>query len=58
MDSGKSDRYHHAARWLEKARRAYLAANRADEWRAYLETLISKHARKYALRPKLEALRK
>jgi uncharacterized Zn finger protein len=58
MDSGKSDHYYHAARWLEKARRAYLAANRADEWRAYLEGLINKHARKYALRPRLEALRK
>ena len=57
MDSGKSKDYHHAARWLERARQAYLAADRADEWRAYLEGLIQKHARKYALRPRLEALR-
>ena len=58
MDAGKSKHYHHAVRWLEKARRAYLRAEREEEWRAYLETLISKHARKYSLRPQLEALRK
>jgi uncharacterized Zn finger protein len=57
MDGGKSDRYHHAVRWLEKARRAYLAAGREDEWSAYLEDLIRVHARKYSLRPQLEALR-
>jgi len=58
MDGGKSKYYHHAVRWLEKARQASLAANREDAWRAYLEDLISKHARKYSLRPQLEALRK
>ena len=58
MDGGKSNYYHHAIRWLEKARQAYLAANRVEAWRAYLESLIDKHARKYSLRPKLEALRK
>jgi uncharacterized Zn finger protein len=58
MDAGKSNQYHHAARWLERARRAYLAANRVEEWQSYLETLIHQHGRKYALRPKLEALRK
>jgi uncharacterized Zn finger protein len=57
MNGGKSKHYHHAVRWLEKARRAYLGAGRADEWRDYLEGLISKHARKYSLRPQLEALR-
>jgi uncharacterized Zn finger protein len=57
MDGGKSKYYHHAVRWLEKARRAYLTAEREDEWRAYLEGLISKHARKYSLCPQLEALR-
>jgi uncharacterized Zn finger protein len=58
MDAGRSKHYHHAVRWLEKARRAYLRAEREDEWRVYLEALISKHARKYSLRPQLEALRK
>lgn len=57
MDKGQSKYYHHAVRWLEKARRAYLGAGREDEWRVYLEGLIDKHARKYSLRPQLEALR-
>ena len=58
MDRGKSNHYHHAARWLAKARQAYLAADRATEWGKYLEGLIGRHARKYSLRPQLEALRK
>ncbi len=57
MDEGKSRLYHHALRWLGKARQAYLAAGREAEWRVYLEALIDKHARKYSLRPGLEALR-
>ena len=57
MDSGKSKYYHHAIRWLEKTRRAYLGADRAEEWLTYLEGLISKHTRKYSLRPQLEGLR-
>jgi uncharacterized Zn finger protein len=56
MDEGKSRLYHHAVRWLGKARQAYLGAGRGDEWRAYLQGLISKHYRKYSLRPQLEAL--
>jgi uncharacterized Zn finger protein len=58
MDRGKSEHYHHAVRWLEKARQAYLTANRASQWGKYLEGLVQKHARKYSLRPQLEALRK
>ena len=58
MDRGQSKYYHHAVDWLKKARQAYLAANRADEWRSYLEELIRTHARKTSLRPQLEALRK
>jgi len=57
MDPGKSQRYHHAVRWLEKARRTYLGSGREDEWSDYLEGLIRVHARKYSLRPELEALR-
>jgi uncharacterized Zn finger protein len=56
MDEGKSRLYHHAVRWLGKARQAYLGAGRGDKWRAYLQGLISKHHRKYSLRPQLEAL--
>lgn len=58
MDEGKSRLYHHALRWLGKARQAYLAAGREDQWQVYLEALIDKHARKYSLRPGLEALRR
>jgi uncharacterized Zn finger protein len=58
MDQGQSKYYHHAVRWLEKARQAYRAARREAEWRAYLEGLIAKHTRKHSLRPQLEALRK
>lgn len=57
MDAGKSQHYHHAIRWLEWARKAYLAANRAQEWQTYLDSLIEKHTRKYSLRPQLEDLR-
>ncbi len=57
MDAGRSKHYHHAIRWLEKARQAYLGADRAPEWRSYLEGLIRKHNLKYSLRPQLEALR-
>jgi uncharacterized Zn finger protein len=58
MDAGQSKYYHHAVRWVETARRAYLGADRAEEWRSYLENLINQHARKYSLRPRLEALRR
>ena len=57
MDQGKSRHYHHAVRWLDKARQAYLGAGQADAWRTYVQGLIDKHARKYSLRPQLEALR-
>jgi uncharacterized Zn finger protein len=57
MDGGQSKYYHHAVRWLEKMRRAYLGTGREVEWRAYLEDLINRHARKYSLRPQLEMLR-
>ncbi|GIK38245.1 MAG: hypothetical protein BroJett011_20780 [Chloroflexota bacterium] len=58
MDTGKSQHYHHAIRWLDKARQAYQGSGRTQEWRSYLEGLINKHARKYSLRPQLEKLRK
>jgi len=58
MDAGRSSAYHHAIRWLEKARQAFLGANRAAEWQSYLDSQISKHTRKYSLRPQLEKLRK
>ena len=33
MDAGKANAYHHAAKWLEKARSAYLAADREADVR-------------------------
>ncbi len=57
MDAGASDRYHHAVRWLKKARAAYRAAGREAEWHAYLDGLLQRHARKYKLVPMLKALR-
>jgi uncharacterized Zn finger protein len=57
MDQGKSKHYHHAARWLEKAKTAYMAAGCEDDWHAYLDALLDKHARKYKLVPMLEPLR-
>ncbi|MFC1716584.1 SWIM zinc finger domain-containing protein, partial [Candidatus Poribacteria bacterium] len=56
MDAAKASIYHHAAKWLKKARAAYLAADREAEWQEYLATLIEQHRRKYKLRPMLEAL--
>jgi uncharacterized Zn finger protein len=48
--------YDEAVTWLAKARDAHLAAGREKEWRAYLEELITRHRRKYKLRPMLEDL--
>ncbi len=58
MDEGKSKYYPHALGWLEKARKAYLAAGHADEWRTYCEGLIVRHGRKYSLVPGLRELLK
>jgi uncharacterized Zn finger protein len=57
MDEGKSQYYHSAARWLEKARGAYRLAGHEADWQTYLHELRVKHKRKYSLIPKLEALR-
>lgn len=56
MDAGKSDRYHHAVRWLERARDAYRVAGEDEEWRNYKEQLLADHARKYKLAPMIKAL--
>jgi uncharacterized Zn finger protein len=57
MDAGKSQSYTYAIGWLQRARRVYLDIGRAAEWQTYLEGLITKHTRKYSLRPQLEKLR-
>jgi len=56
MDEGRSKHYDEAATWLTRARDAHLAAEREEEWRAYLDELIDRHQRKYKLRPMLEDL--
>lgn len=57
MDAAKSGAYGTAAEWLSKAKRAYLAAGREQEWRDYLASLLEKHRRKSRLMPLLRALR-
>jgi uncharacterized Zn finger protein len=58
MNQGKSQYYHHAARWLEKARAAYRTADRETEWETYLAELMARHRRKYSLMPMLETLKR
>jgi uncharacterized Zn finger protein len=58
MNQGKSQHYHHAAQWLEKARAAYRDAGREAEWKTYLGELIASHRRKYSLMSRLEALKR
>ena len=56
MQQGQSQHYHHAARWLEKARAAYRTAGRETEWQAYLAELMTRYRCTYSLMPRLEAL--
>jgi uncharacterized Zn finger protein len=58
LQQGQSQHYHHAARWLEKARAAYRTAGRETEWKVYLAEMITRHRRKYSLMPRLEALQR
>ena len=53
MDEGRSKYYAEAITWLAKARDAYLAAGREEEWQVYLDELVNRHQRKYNLRPML-----
>lgn len=57
MDGGQAQSYHLAVNWLKKARDAYRLLRREAEWNIYLESLLSRHKRKYKLIPMLEALR-
>lgn len=56
MDAGKADRYHHAARWVARARDAYRAAGQEAEWQNYIAHLLETHQRKYKLVPMLREL--
>ena len=57
MNDGKAEYYSSAASWLGKARTAYRALERKEEWQAYLSELLNRHGRKYKLVPMLKALR-
>ncbi len=56
MNAGRASHYDAAAHWLERAKRAYLAAGREPEWKEYLAQLMEQHARKYKLIPMLKRL--
>jgi uncharacterized Zn finger protein len=56
MNPGTSKHYHHAIKWLTKAKAAYKIAGQEEEWQTYLSGLLSRHSKKYKLRPMLEAL--
>jgi hypothetical protein len=57
MDAGKAQHCGGAARWLGKARAAYLAIDRTPEPRTYHARLLDHHRRKYTLTPLLKALK-
>lgn len=56
IEDGKAEYYHSAAKWLAKARMAYQALGREEEWQTYLSDLLNRHGRKYKLVPMLKAL--
>jgi uncharacterized Zn finger protein len=56
MEQGRSQYYDEAITWLEKSSDAHVAAGREEEWRDYLDDLVSHHQRKYKLWPMLEDL--
>jgi uncharacterized Zn finger protein len=56
MDAGSAGAYDAAADWLRRARDAYRALGREADWAAYRSALITKHRRKYRLRPLIERL--
>jgi uncharacterized Zn finger protein len=49
MDAGKAQHYDSAVEWLRRARDAYRAAGRMDDWRSYLQSIRTEHGRKYKL---------
>jgi uncharacterized Zn finger protein len=49
MDNGQARYYDSAARWLARARAAYAASGKSDEWQAYHARIVEKHGRKYKL---------
>jgi uncharacterized Zn finger protein len=56
MNAGDASHYDDAVNWLRRAKEIYLQHQRADEWTAYLDDVLKKHARKYKLVPMLRKL--
>jgi uncharacterized Zn finger protein len=56
IEKTQSKYYPAAARWLLRAKMAYLAAGRGDEWQAYLAYLKQAYARRPALQRELRQL--
>jgi uncharacterized Zn finger protein len=56
MDDGKALYYHAAANWLARARDAYRATGREQEWQSYRADLLNRHRRTYTRMPLLKAL--
>jgi uncharacterized Zn finger protein len=56
MDAGQASAYEAAAHWLRRARHAYAATGRGEEWNSYLGRILVQHKAKYRLRPLLEKL--
>jgi uncharacterized Zn finger protein len=54
IEPGQSKYYHHAVNWLDRVRKAYLAAGREADWQAYLAEIRDRHGRKYKLMGLLE----
>ncbi len=57
MDAGQAKYYDTAVSWVQRARDIYGQHDRQSEWYAYLDSLLSKHARKYKLVPMLRNIR-
>lgn len=56
MDAKRSRYYANAALWLDKAKHAYDAQDRFDDWELYLKRLKLEHKRKYSLMKYLNEL--
>jgi len=56
IEKTQSKYYPAAARWLEKAKKAYLHAGRQAEWQSYLTRLKVTYSRRPALQAELRKL--
>ena len=56
MDAGKAKYYEEAVGWLKKARNAYLASDRKQEWSDYRTKLMIVHTRKRKLMGLMKSL--